>query len=125
VIRQNGAEWDQATGLFTATKSGTYQVSAAMAYSAFAGTVGNQYNISIAKNGVDQSILLNFVENTTSTIKPVGSVTAIVSVVPGDVISIRVYHVTGANRTLSDAPAGSGAQNNISIQEIPGKIKRN
>jgi hypothetical protein len=45
--------------------------------------------------------------------------------VPGDVISIRVYHVTGANRTLSEAPAGSGAQNNISIQEIPGKIKRN
>jgi collagen type VII alpha len=125
VIRQNGEEWDQATGLFTATKSGTYQVSAAMAYSAFAGTVGNQYNISIAKNGLDQSILLNFVENTTSTIKSVGSVTAIVSVVPGDVISIRVYHVTGANRTLSEAPAGSGAQNNISIQEIPGKIKRN
>jgi hypothetical protein len=67
---------------------------------------------------------LNFVENTTSTIKPVGSVTAIVSVVPGDVISIRVYHVTGANRTLSDAPAGSGAQNNISIQEIPTRIQK-
>jgi hypothetical protein len=121
VISQNGAEWNQATGLFTATKAGTYQISAAMAYAAITGTVGQQYNIAIVKNGIDQSIVLNFIQDATSMIRPTGTVTSIVTVVPGEIISINVYHVTGANRTM----LGNAAANYISIQEIPGKIKRN
>jgi hypothetical protein len=120
VIRQNGAEWDQATGLFTATKAGTYQISAAMAYAAITGTVGQQYNIAIVKNGIDQSIVINFIQDATSMIRPTGTVTSIVTVVPGEIISINVYHITGANRTM----LGSAAANYISIQEIPTRIQR-
>ena len=120
VIRQNGAEWNPVTGLFTATKAGTYQISAAMAYAAITGTVGQQYNIAIVKNGIDQSIVLNFIQDATSMIRPTGTVTSIVTVEPGEIISINVYHVTGANRTMF----GNAAANYISIQEIPTLIQR-
>ena len=119
-IAQNASEWNQTTGVFTATKSGTYSVSAAATYGPIVGTVGQQYNIAIVKNGVDQSIVLRFVEEATSISRATGVVSSIVSLSPGDTMTVNLYHVLGSSRAL----VASLAQNFLNIQEIPTIIQR-
>jgi hypothetical protein len=119
-IAQNASEWNRTTGVFTATKFGTYSVSAAATYAPIVGTVGQQYNIAIVKNGVDQSIVLRFVEEATSISRATGVVSSIVSLSPGDTMSVNLYHVLGSSRPL----AASLAQNFLNIEEIPTIIQR-
>ena len=119
-IAQNASEWNRTTGVFTATKFGTYSVSAAATYGPIVGTVGQQYNIAIVKNGVDQSIVLRFVEEATSISRATGVVSAIVSLSPGDTMTVNLYHVLGSSRAL----VASLSQNFLNIEEIPRIIQR-
>jgi hypothetical protein len=119
-IAQNASEWNRTTGVFTATKFGTYSVSAAATYGPTIGAIGNQYNIAIVKNGLDQSIVLRFVEEATNISRATGVVSAIVSLSPGETMSVNLYHVMGSSRPL----VASLSQNFLNIEEIPRIIQR-
>ena len=116
---QNAAEWNATTGVFTATKAGTYLVSSNLTYSDKAsGIVGNVVNVQVVKNTTAQAVSTMAAESTAVTLKGTGTVTAIVNVAAGDTISIRTYHNLGSAANLITTVA----LNNVTIQEISARI---
>jgi hypothetical protein len=121
VLAQNATEWNATTGVFTATKAGTYLVSANLTYAArSAAQSGNGANIQILKNSTILARVVTPALNTASIIRGLGTATVIVNVAVGDTITIRTSHDLGATATLST----STGHNSIAIQEIPSRIQR-
>ncbi len=121
-LAQNAAEWDASAGTFTATKSGTYLVTAQLLFDAFAtNAIGDEMNLSITTTGTGGNVVsYNFIETTASTLKSVPSASAIFTLIAGQTISVWSFQSTGASRSLYVNQFGS----RIVIQEIAGQITR-
>jgi hypothetical protein len=116
---QNATEWNPTTGVFTATKSGTYLVSSNLTYAAkSANQSGNVSNVSVFKNSTAQSISTIAALNTASVIRAMGTAIAIVNLAIGDTITIRTYHDLVGTATLSTTTG----LNNVTIQQIESTI---
>jgi hypothetical protein len=121
VLAENATEWNATTGVFTATKAGTYLVSANLTYAARSTSqTGNIANIQIVKNSTILARVITPALNTASIQRGLGTATVIVSVAVGDTITIRTSHDYGSTATLST----STGHNSIAIQEIPSRIQR-
>ena len=122
-VSLNAGEWNTSTGVFTATKAGYYLVSVNVTYEQHAASATNaEYNVYINKvsggSTTTPARAWMFAESTASTLKPTGSVSAIVLLAVGDELSIGTFHSSGATRSLY----ASG--NSLVIQELPSKIVR-
>jgi hypothetical protein len=116
---QNATEWNATTGVFTATKAGTYLVSSNLTYAAkSANQSGNVSNVSVFKNSTAQSISTIAALNTASVIRSMGTAIAIVNLAIGDTITIRTYHDLVGTATLSTTTG----LNNVTIQQIASTI---
>jgi hypothetical protein len=121
VLAENATEWNATTGVFTATKAGTYLVSANLTYAARStNQTGNIANVQIVKNSTILARVITPALNTASIQRGLGTATVIVKVAVGDTIAIRSSHDFGATATLST----SAGHNSVSIQEIPSRIQR-
>lgn len=119
---QNASEWNPSTGIFTATKAGTYFVSAHLMYSSC--TVPNanvEFSVSINKGSNLVSANGNFAIATGNIQRPTGFATAVINLVPTDTIKFTTYHNQGAAVVLSPPEIW---RNLINITEIPGRITR-
>jgi hypothetical protein len=116
---QNATEWNPTTGVFTATKAGTYLVSSNLTYAAkSANQSGNVSNVSVFKNSTAQSISTIAALNTAAVIRGMGTAIAIVNLAIGDTITIRTYHDLVGTATLSTTTG----LNNVTIQQISSTI---
>ena len=121
IISQNAAEWNATTGVFTATKSGTYLVSSNLTYAAkAAGQTANIVNVQVVKNSTAQAISTMAATNTTTVVKGTGTATAILNLVVGDTITIRTFQDLGSAALLNT----TAGWNNVTIQELPSRIRR-
>jgi hypothetical protein len=119
LLAQNAAEWNATSGVFTATKAGTYSVSTTVTYAAAAAaTFGSQVYTSIRRSGVIQSAASIYSETGNSILRGSPSTTAIVSLGVGDTITIQTYQNLGSTVALS---TGAGLTT-VSIQEIASRI---
>jgi hypothetical protein len=121
LFTQNAAEWNATTGVFTATKAGTYLVSANLTYADKAAALVNQVvNVSVFKGSTLQSLSTTAANTTSSTLKGTGTAISIVNLDIGDTITIRTYHNLGSTSTLIT----TSGLNSVTIQEIPTRIQR-
>jgi hypothetical protein len=116
----NAGEWNPTTGVFTATKTGTYCFTINLTFSSVIDNINSEYSANISKNGVffGQSRIFVPITQTVASFKQTNVGTAIFSVVPGDTVTFIAMHFTGANRSLHT----NG--NTITIQELPTSIQR-
>jgi hypothetical protein len=116
----NAAEWNPTTGVFTATKAGTYIVTINLTYANVIDNVNAEYSANINKNGNNfgQSRLFVQVTQTAPSFKQPNVGTCLMTLVPGDTITFTAIHFTGADRSLHT----NG--NAITIQELPTRIIR-
>ena len=118
---QSDAEWNATTGVFTATKSGTYLVSSNLTYAAkTAAQTANTVRVLIFKNSSSIAASVMAAINTTTVVKGTGTATAILNLVVGDTITIRTFHDLGSAALLNT----TDGWNNVTIQEISSKIRR-
>jgi hypothetical protein len=123
ISTQNAAEWNNAAGTFTATKVGTYLVSAGITYSSKAANAfGEQVNVQIHKNGVALAVGANYAETGNSIFRGTVNATAYVPVVAGDVITIRTFVNLGVGGFTQLNPQAN--LNTLTIQEISSRILR-
>ena len=119
IYTQNATEWNATTGVFTATKAGTYLVSSNLTYAAkSANQSGNISNVSVFKNTTAQSTSTMAALNTASIIRGMGTSVSIVNLAIGDTISIRTFHDLVGTATLSTTTG----LNNVTIQQISSTI---
>ena len=121
VLAENATEWNATTGVFTATKAGTYLVSVNLTYAARSvNQTGNTANIQIVENSTILARVVTPALNTASIIRGLGTATVIVKVAVGDTITIRTSHDFGSTAALSTTVG----HNSLTIQEIPSRIQR-
>ena len=122
VITNNAGEWNNTTGVFTATKSGSYFVSAQIGFASNTGVaIGDEYNAAIVKNGAYVAVSFNYSQTTTSIIRVIPPVNCIVTLAPGDTLVVRAYQASGASRALISSNTWT---NVLTIQELPNRIQR-
>jgi hypothetical protein len=120
---QNSAEWNATAGTFTATKAGTYLVSAALTLGLTAAAgFGDQARVEIHKNGVAVAVGANYSETGNAIPRGTMNANAIIPLLIGDIITIRVFQSMQPTTLFNIAIAG--AFNTVTIQEIPSKIIR-
>jgi hypothetical protein len=119
-IAINASEWNPTTGVFTATKAGTYIVTINLTYASIIDNVNAEYSANINKNGgnVGQSRIFVQVTQIAPSFKQPNVGTGIVSLVPGDTITFSAVQFTGGDRYLHS----NG--NALSIQELPTRVVR-
>lgn len=119
IVTNNASEWNATTGVFTATKAGTYLVSTSLTLAAnTVNGVGNSFNVAVVKNNTDQALSQYIAETTTSIQRTTGVAQAIVSLAVGDTLTAKAYLFVGGSRTLTT----QAALNFLNIQELPNKI---
>jgi hypothetical protein len=116
----NAGEWNGTTGIFTATKSGVYLMTANLTYANATDTLNIEYGVNIAKNGsaAANARIFTQLNQTGSSLKQTNTVSFIYSLVPGDTLSAQAYQASGSSRTLH--PNG----NTLTIQELPSRVVR-
>jgi hypothetical protein len=118
---QNAAEWNATTGIFTATKAGTYSVSAHLFYvGSTATSLGSEVNVAINKNYVASAVATQTVYSTNLLDRPTGEASIIINLVPTDTITIWSYQNLGGSRDIR----GETWRSSLSITELPGRITR-
>ena len=118
---QNAAEWNPTTGIFTATKAGTYSVSAHLFYvGATSNTLGSEVNVAINKNYVASAVATQTVYSTNLLDRPTGEASIIINLVPTDTITIWSFQSLGGPRDIR----GEAWRTSLSITELPGRITR-
>lgn len=119
-IAQNAGEFNQTTGVFTATKAGWYIASATLTYSSIIDTVNAEYSAGIAKNGAIIANNRYFVPltQTLASFKQVATSPIIVQLAVNDTMTVVAQQFSGSGRTLHT----NG--NYVSIQELPSRIQR-
>jgi hypothetical protein len=123
VETQNAAEWNATTGVFTATKAGTYFVSVNLWFNGTTAPLNTQFSCSCRKNGVLVSAAYYYSESgTVGYTRNVGFATAIISLVATETIDFRGFQNSGVSISL----AGGSATwvNTMNICELPGRITR-
>ena len=123
VTVQNAAEWNPTTGVFTATKAGTYYVSINIWFNSTVAPLNTQFSCSCRKNGSLISAAYYYSESgTVGTVRNVGFASAIIPVVAGDTIDFRTFQNSGVS--ISITSTGQTWVNTMNICEIPGTITR-
>ena len=123
VTAQNAAEWNPTTGVFTATKAGTYYVSINIWFNSTVAPLNTQFSCSCRKNGSLISAAYYYSESgTVGTVRNVGFASAIIPVVAGDTIDFRTFQNSGVS--ISITSTGQTWVNTMNICEIPGTITR-
>jgi hypothetical protein len=121
VTVQNAAEWNPTTGIFTATKAGTYSVSAHLFYvGSTANAIGNEVNVGVSVNSNAVAVATNTATTTSAVDRPTGFASVIVNLVPTNTIRIISFQNLGGPRSLST----NFWRTILSISEIPGRITR-
>jgi len=108
----NAGEWNNLTGVFTATKAGIYQVTAQLQLASTGYTLNDLTAVSIRKNiSSIQGTGLKYITNNATQFPPSSSTTAIVQLSVGDTIGIYAYsdranftHTTGTNLSIQELP---------------------
>lgn len=108
------ANFNAATGVFTAPATGYYRVSATCQFVATAGAVSNQMGWVVTANGAVVAQSPYLIEAAGSTPRAV-SVDTIVSLSAGQTLTLGLYQNTGAALALSN----TAANNWIAINRIP------
>jgi hypothetical protein len=119
-VSQNASEFDIITGVFTAIKSANYLVNISLKMNSSGEIAGSEYNLYINKNNkvIAQD---KFSIQTNVILKPTMSCLGLVSVVPGDIITISVYQNCGGVRyTNTGGIEPSGV--NLTIQQLSSVI---
>jgi hypothetical protein len=123
VETQNAAEWNPTTGVFTATKAGTYFVSVNVWFNSTTAPLNTQFACSFRKNGSLISAAYYYSESgTVGIVRNVGFASAIIPVVAGDTIDFRAFQNSGVSISLVNTNQTWVSTMNIS--EIPGRITR-
>jgi hypothetical protein len=108
------ANFNAATGVFTAPVTGYYRVSATCQFVATTGAVSNQLGWVVTANGVVVAQSPYLIEAAGSTPRAV-SVNTIVSLAAGQTLTLGIYQNTGAALALSN----TAANNWIAINRVP------
>jgi hypothetical protein len=120
---QNAAEWNAATGVFTATKAGTYFVSVNLWFNSTTAPLNTQFSCSCRKNGALVSAAYYYSESgTVGYPRNVGFATAIISLVVGETMDFRAFQNSGVSISL--VSTGQAWVNTMNICELPGRITR-
>jgi hypothetical protein len=98
------ANFNAATGVFTAPATGIYQISGQLTYSSAIGAVNTQYTAAIDVNG---SIVAQgaFFQESTSTDLVSVPFSGVVSLTSGQTLQIQAFQTSGVARTLSSTAA--------------------
>jgi hypothetical protein len=113
----NAGEWNGTTGVFTATKTGTYLVNGQLQMGSAAWNQNSAVGVQIFKNSttsIGVGIAVNQVS--ASTFPAQCNASTVVSLVPGDTLRLTAFSgVTASIHNLGTA---------LTIQELPTKIQR-
>lgn len=119
---QNASEWNATTGVFTATKAGTYFCSLNVWFNSTVVALNTGFISSWTKNGTAVASGYYFVQDgASSVLRDIGVINAIISVVATDTIRCTAYQNSGGSITLS---AFNYWNNTLNISELPGRITR-
>jgi hypothetical protein len=114
VFDRVNANFNAATGVFTAPATGMYFVSAALAFAANTGAINTRGQINIVANGVTVAIGVYTRQTATST-ECTPQVSALVSLTAGQTIVIQGVQNTGGAVALD----GGATFNYVSINRVP------
>lgn len=117
-IASNAGEWNPTTGVFTATKAGTYQVYAIIQTNTIAWQLGTEVTIWFTKNGSISKPSRWYATSAFTGYPPSIQISTITTLAVGNTISFVAYHNNNINPTL----LSNG--NYMTIQEVPSKIVR-
>jgi hypothetical protein len=108
------ANFNAATGVFTAPATAMYHVDVQLAYASAATVAGAQYSVTILNNGgvVDNG---QYFAETATSLQRVVRASAIVSMVAGQTITIQTFQNSGGAIALSS----TATTNSLSIVRIP------
>lgn len=109
------SDFTASTGIFTAPRAGYYHVSASVQFVGTTWTAAQSEIISISKNGTTIAQVQIFVPANYSGSYSSAPITALISCVATDTITIRVFQNSGASLAL----AGTGSLNFLSIEQVP------
>jgi hypothetical protein len=102
-------EYNPATGLFTAKRSGRYLINAMVFWEFVAWSVGNIANISIQKNGVNHAEVYYVIDSTSTNYRS-STINQVIDLNVGDTASIVVYQTRGGATNVSGNPVYSRLQ---------------
>ena len=95
--------WNGSSGVFTAPRTGLYEVSASLFYQASSDN-RKEYSVSIYKSSTRYAVAANYDNNGgTDGYKPTSTVHAVVPLNAGEQITIRTYHNADSNRSLHNS----------------------
>lgn len=109
------ANFSASTGVFTAPVTGFYHVDAGLFYAASANTAGNQFQVVVVGNGVNQCLGSTAVQATAVSTTLDAVTSCMVSLTSGQTIVIQAFQNSGAARPLGVTSATSY----VSITRIP------
>lgn len=115
VFDRVNANFNASTGTFTAPIGGIYAVKAGVTYSAHAGTLNNQYELTVVGTGTNNGCIASTFRSVTSTMG-IGLVTGCdISLTAGQAIIIQTFQNSGAAVTLLN----NGSSTWVSIHRVP------
>jgi hypothetical protein len=113
LIRNNWSEFDRTTGVFTATKSAVYRMTANMNFGTAASTVNGEFALMVYKNSTEIARGVTYAYTTASTYKGV-RVHVIINVEPGDTLTFRAFQ----NGVASVGILANAAYQQFTIEEL-------
>jgi len=116
VVSINAGEWNGTTGLFTATKPGTYLVTVQLQTTIAAWSAGQGIAVIVTKNATGIALGNALMPATVTTFCNPANATGVVTLAVGDTLSIF------ANAGISVNTNNSGTT--MTIQEIPTRLQR-
>lgn len=113
----NTNSFDGTTGVFTAPTSGTYLVSGSWMNTGYlAVNSGDDFRATLVKNGVDYAASLVDSNDEAATMNFNPTVSAVMGLTTGDLVTLTAYQASPDPRTLSTAQGG--IYNNFSVVQL-------
>ncbi|WP_417611124.1 C1q-like domain-containing protein [Owenweeksia hongkongensis] len=115
VVNTLPSAYDSSTGIFTAPRTGLYQLSVGTMLSSNNAN-SDEVNVSVFINNVEIATSANYDSNGgTSQSKPTGSLMVLRPLSQGDTVEFRMFHTIGSTQSLIN----ESRFNNMSIVELP------
>ncbi|AEV32981.1 C1q domain protein [Owenweeksia hongkongensis DSM 17368] len=115
VVNTLPSAYDASTGIFTAPRTGLYQLSVGTMLSSNNAN-SDEVNVSVFVNNVEIATSANYDSNGgTSQSKPTGSLMVLRPLSQGDTVEFRMFHTIGSTQSLIN----ESRFNNMSIVELP------